>query len=246
MGKYFDEAKWQLVITQPDWYVTLYSELQTLRQQWEAADTAEATAIKQAVRGFFEHALEANELALAEHGPNLDAGRQPIDTVVIHHTSAAPGYYLPYLNAVHLLNIYVPYFMHPTVPGEEQLKGQPLWSGHVRHGRPVFYAYHWLMRMDGTFERLLEDDEIGWHAGSWGINRRSIAICLDNDYEYADPSPDILQKLGEFIAAHYPHVPSERIFGHGEASNQPTLCPGAHFDHWKSALVHAVQRAAES
>jgi hypothetical protein len=238
-AEYFDTARWQEIIQQPDWYIQLYPELQALHQQW-APDSQEAHDSKQAVRHFFESALLSGEIALGESGQDLDAQRQPIDTVVIHHTSSKPGYTLPYMNAVQMLNVYVPYFNDPTQSGEELLKGQPLWSNHIRDGRPVFYLYHWLIRMDGTAERLLKDRELGWHAANWEINCRSVGICLDNDYENQDPTPEVVQGLATFIQQHYPHIAPERIFGHGEVSLKamPTICPGTNFTHgWKLDLL---------
>lgn len=243
VAKFFDEAKWRASIVSHDWYIKLYSDLQALRDQWDKADGARSNAIKNEVRVFFERALLNGSLALAKTGPNLDAERKPIDTIVIHHTSANPGYRLSYMNAVQLLNVYVPYFSNPSgsIPGEARLRGRPLWSNHVRDGRPVFYLYHWLMRMDGTFECLLKDAELGWHAANWDINCRSIAICLDNDYENQDPSPEVLQRLSAFIIDRYSHVASERIFGHGEVSQHPTICPGTNFvSGWKRDLLRLV------
>jgi hypothetical protein len=242
MAEFFDAVRWQQIVTQPDWYMQLYPELKSLREQWEAEpDQARAEALKTEVRSFFEQGLLGNTVALAESGPDLDAERQPIDTIVIHHTGAEPGYRLSYMNAVQMLNVYVPYFINPTNEAEQELKGQPLWSSHVRGGRPVFYLYHWLMRMDGSFESLLEDRELGWHAANWDVNRRSIGVCLDNDYEQSDPDPTLLRRLGQFIAEHYPQVSRERIFGHTEVSRQPTICPGGNFQsRWKQQLISAM------
>lgn len=240
--KYFDENNWQQAIKRPDWYIKLYPELRDLRQRWEDENNPEAEELKQAVRGFFEAALENETLALGTSGPNLDAERQPADTIVIHHTSSSPGYRLPYMNAVQLLNVYVPNFNDSTTTEDEKrLKGQPLWSNHVRNGRPVFYLYHWLMRMDGSFERLLDDDELGWHAANWDINCRSVAICLDNDYETSDPSEEILNALAKFINKNYSAINTERIFGHSEVSLKGTNCPGNNFkDGWKNNLLELV------
>jgi len=245
MAVSFDEDRWRRVIAGPDWYAVLYPELKRFRDLWVASPDSEGTRrSKREVREFFEMTLQDGTLALAKSGPNLDAERKRIDTIVIHHTSSSPGYALSYMNAVQLLNIYVPYFNNPgnSIPGEQRLKGTALWSNHVRDGRPVFYAYHWLMRMDGTFERLLEDSELGWHAANWDINCRSVGICLDNDYEKTDPAADVLQKLAAFIAGQYPYVALGRIFGHGEVSKHPTICPGTNFvNSWKAELLGFIR-----
>lgn len=245
MAEFFDEVRWNRIITKPDWYVQLGDELAALRRQWETVDTDATHRMKHEVRSFFCAALQDGRLALGSSGEDLDAPRQPIDTVVVHHTSARPGYDLDYMGAVQLLNIYVPRYSQPG-PHGQNLKGQPIWSNHVRNGKPVFYVYHWLLRMDGTAERLLQDNELGWHAANWDVNRRSVGICLDNDYEHADPSPETITQLGQFIAEHYPQVAPERIFGHGEVSNHPTACPGGGFvtgTGWKQQLLAAVRAA---
>jgi len=245
MAAFFDEAKWRGAITKPDWYAVLYPELRRFRETWEKSPKSDAArASKQAVRNFFETALLDGTLMLAKTGPDLDAERKPIDAIVIHHTSSEPGYRLSYMNAVQLLNIYVPYFNKPSqsIPGESRLQGSPLWSNHVRDGRPVFYAYHWLMRMDGSFERLLEDKELGWHAANWDINCRSVGICLDNDYNHGDPTPELLHKLANFIREQYPGVALDRIVGHGEVSQHPTSCPGTNFTNvWKQQLLELIR-----
>src|SRR5437868_2525043 len=110
MATFFDEGAWRAAIAEPDWYIRLYPELKALRQQWEAAPGDERTkTMKRAVRSFFEQALQSGTIALGHQGPDLDVERLPVDTIVIHHTSAEPGYRLSAMNATQLLNVYVPY-----------------------------------------------------------------------------------------------------------------------------------------
>jgi N-acetyl-anhydromuramyl-L-alanine amidase AmpD len=144
------------------------------------------------------------------------------------------------MNAVQLLNVYVPYFMNPTVEEEKHLKHQPIWSNHIVEGKQVFYAYHWFVRMDGSVERLLTDDQIGWHAGNWDINCRSVAICLDNDYSNQDPSPVVLRAAAKIIKEHYSGVQADRVLGHREV-NDKTTCPGGNFlGGWKQQLIGLI------
>ncbi len=234
----FDEAYWRQAIKKPDWYIEAVALMSRAKKELKGEELDE---LKKQVRGFFEAALLNGEINLAKTGPNLDEQRLPIDTIVIHHTSSEPGYKLPFLNAVQMLNIYAPYFVNPTDEREKDLKGTPLWSGHFKDGKPVFWGYHWLMRMDGSFEKLLEDEQIGWQAGNWEVNRRSVAICLDNDYENKDPEPVVLQKLAKFIKKQYPQVEPERVIGHREA-NPKTICPGKNFlTTWKPLLLENLK-----
>lgn len=233
--KQFDEAYWLNRINKHDWYLELLEYLKNAEAN-PNTELEEFVVLRRRVRQFFAKQLNWDKVALGESGPDFDAPRQPVDTIVIHHTSSPPGYTLDYLNSVHMLNIYAPSFARPS-KNEEYLKGRPLWSGHFRGGKQVFWGYHWLMRMDGTFQRLLDDNQIGWHAGSWEINRRSVAICLDNDYEKQDPTNEVLQKLAAHIKKHYPDIKSANIIGHCEA-RKGTICPGTNFIAvWKPKLV---------
>lgn len=233
--KQFDEAYWRAQVKQPDWYIGLLDYLKSTEQVL-GSEAEEFIKLRRRVRQFLAEQLRLNKVALGNSGPDFDDCRLPVDTIVIHHTSSPPGYTLDYLNSVHLLNIYAPNFVYPE-EHEKGLIGKPLWSGHFRSGKQVFWGYHWLMRMDGTFQRLLDDDQIGWHAGNWEINRRSVAICLDNDYEKQDPTNEVLQKLATHIKKHYPDIKSANIIGHCEA-RKGTICPGTNFIAvWKPILV---------
>lgn len=235
----FDKNYWQKLIKKPDWYFE-YNQFIAQVKKSLGEESEDFRKLNKHIRHFFEKALLENKVALASEGLDLDKERQPIDTIVIHHTSAKPGYRLSYMNAVQMLNVYAPYFADPTDERERSLKGQPLWSGHFKGGQQVFYAYHWFMRMNGAFERLLEDSQVGWHAGNWEINKRSVAICLDNDYEHKDPDNEILRKLVIHIKAHYPQVKKEKIIGHCEA-RKGAICPGKNFiAGWKPKLLQYV------
>lgn len=235
----FKPDHWLKAIKKPDWYREFIPWYQQKEKSLEG-NTEQVKELRYLVRHFFEMALLDGKVALAGSGPDLDLQRLPVDTIVIHHTSNQPGYKLSYMNAVHLLNIYAPYFMNPTVREERDLKSTAIWSGHIKDGKPSFLAYHWFMRMDGSFERLLEDEELGWHAGNWEINKRSIGICLDNNYENKDPIDDILRKLATHIKKHYKAVNPQNIIGHSEARDG-TTCPGKNFiPVWKKTLLKYV------
>src|ERR1035437_8609641 len=87
----------------------------------------------------------------------------------------------------------------------------------------------------------LYDSEIGWHAGIWDINRRSIAIALDNDYENSKPPDLVLRAVAALIVYRYGQIPIIRVLGHREV-NQKTTCPSDLFlsgpagSGWKNDL----------
>lgn len=230
----FDRKYWQARISQADWYLEF---VPYAKAALSGLTDDQAAKLTRRFRRFFEQQLLAGRVNLAQNGPNLDKARRPIDTIVIHHTSWRPGYRLTFMEAVQLLNIYAPYYLSPTLRAERGLKGTPIWSNHFKDGRQSFLCYHWLMRMDGSFERLLPDAALAWHAGNWPINRRSIAICLDNDYEHKNPRPAVLAKLAEFIKHNYPDIKPTNIVGHLEC-RAGTICPGGNFiDGWKAQLL---------
>lgn len=232
----FDETYWAKVIRHPDWYLEFVPWYEKVQEEL-GVESNEAKKFRKTARLFFENELLEGNFALAKNGPDFDKERQPIDTIVVHHTSAEPGYRLSYMNGVQLQNVYAPHFANSKDGQKKPARGKPIWSGHFKDNRPSFLVYHWLMRMDGSFERLLNDDQIGWHAGNWDINRRSVAICMDNDYENEDPSDDILKKLAAHIKKCYPKVKADKVIGHCEA-RRGTICPGKNFlTGWKPNLL---------
>jgi N-acetyl-anhydromuramyl-L-alanine amidase AmpD len=164
-----------------------------------------------------------------------DSERQPIDTIVFHHTSLPTGVTLEELSALQRERLYVPFYQALQKEGL-------VYSGHVQNGSEVFYAYHWLVRADGKTERLLHDTEIGWHAGNWETNRRSIGICFDGNYEDSQPSTAALKSAAAIIKNNYFSVPKERIIGHCEVK-EGTVCPSGVFlsqgdtQGWKEKLL---------
>ena len=96
-----------------------------------------------------------------------------------------------------------------------------------------------MVRANGAYERILEDSNIGWHAGNWDVNCRSVAICLDGDYRETDPSPEMVTAVARIIRGQYPDIQSEKVIGHNEVIN--TACPGKNFiTGWKKKIVSNI------
>jgi len=209
---YVDRERWTREVQRPDWYLRIRDEYLELLARARACPRPTARAIADEVYRFFEHALEQQTITIARSGPNWDAQRRPVDTVVVHHTGLDPGITARRIEAIHLTRIYASYYADPA-PTDKGIRGTGIHSGHVRNGRQVFYCYHWLVRPDGQCERLLEDGETGWHAGNWAINCRSVAICLDADLSDTPPTDSALASIRQLVATHYPDVD----FGRGAA-----------------------------
>lgn len=230
-----NEKKWERYIDRPAWYLKLLPDYKRLNKRAEKNPELK-TRLKEQAYAFFERHLETEDLQLGNLGPNWDEERKQIDAIVIHHTANLPGMTLERLSAMHLLRLYASHYIYPPKE-EKQIKGQPIWSGHFHNGKQVFYSYHWLVRENGTIERLLADNEIGWQSGNWDVNTRSIAICLDGDYRQHDPSERMLGAVAELIRSSYGVVPKEHIFGHEEI-NKKTDCPGMNFlNGWKEKIT---------
>lgn len=234
----FDEAAWWNELAKPDWYVRLQPEFARLEKlATEHPDEPEYREVKHAAYPVVEKALRIRRIPLAENGEDFDAERKPIDTIVIHHTKGQPGIALPRLSAMQLLRIYAPHFAHPNGESRDAMAGGAVWSGHFYQGEQVFWGYHWLVRQDGSAEQILADDYIGWHAGDWDVNTRSIGICIDDNLTNTVPGETVLQAIAEIIQKHYGHVAHDSIVAHSEV-NRKTECPGHLFhDQWQRTLL---------
>lgn len=240
------------IVAEPLWYKEIYKESK-LRKYGQGLIAAALGGIKttqevkHAVKDLresaFEQLLAEGSIYIGDVVYDWDSERQPVDTIVIHHTSRPPGITKQRLEAIHLQRVYVPVFARPAQ--EDIAKGVtevPIYSGHVHGGRQVFQIYHWLVRTNGEAERLLDDDEIGWQAGRWDVNRRSVGICIDDDLENMSPDSAVIEGLAQVISEHYPDITEhpETIIGHSEVGGPiKTICPGNQFlDGWKQELLN--------
>lgn len=232
-----DFDKWDSVIKKPDWYFELVPEFQKLIALHDE-DRQTYESLKEEIYSFFEHALIADDISLGQGGENWDKERKSIDTVVIHHTSNLPGLSETRLSAIELVRLYAPFYFSPYPEENLKIKGKPIWSNHLRNGKQVFWPYHWSVKEDGSCERLLLDEEIGWHAGNWDVNCRSVGLCFDGDFEVTRPSDLMLQAAAKLINENYPGA---NVIGHSEV-NTKTTCPSTLFlNGWKKDLLALIK-----
>ena len=218
------KIRWEQLLSKPDWYLTIVPEIEEIRKGDVDRTEAERDANKKELYDFFELHLKNGDIALEKNSPNTDKERKPIDKIVVHHTSNPAGMAKDRLSGMELARLYAPYFYEPKIEADRWMKGKPIYSGHARNGKQVFWPYHWFVRKNGDVERLLEDNEIGWQAGNWDINCRSVAICFDGDYENGRPSDAELRAAARLIKERYPNISKENILGHREV-NPKTTCP---------------------
>jgi hypothetical protein len=238
--RYINDELWKKEISQKDWYLRLDPEFKRLENIQKDLSKEDEEELKEELYSYIERDLENGSIQLNQNYHDWDDERKPIDTIVIHHTSNDRSLTLSRLNAKHMHRLYRPFFTNPN-EDNKAIKGEAISSGHFTNGAQVFYGYHWLVRLDGSQEKLLADNYVGWHAGNWDINTRSVAICIDGNFETSSPDIKVLKSISQLIKDNYKKVPIENIFGHNEV-NKNTVCPGNGFiDGWKSTLINLIK-----
>ncbi len=224
------------LVKKSDWYVEVHSEMKKLIEKYNKTDSLDEkdnlTAQRDAFIFKLANLLEDGKVKLGDSNEfHFDSKRAPIDTIVIHHSSRPAETPIPIINAIHLLNLYVPEFSNKT----RSYFGQAIFSGHLKKGEQTFIAYHYLIMPDGKVIQNLKDQYVGWHCGNWDYNCRSIAICFHAELEESEPTEAAVRSARRLISQYNP----KEILGHREIS-QATICPGNNFlgtNGWKQKLV---------
>jgi hypothetical protein len=230
---------WRLQLSFPDWYVRLENYLRT--EIFPIVhDDPELKARRHVFYDLVSDMLKKGRIPLAKGGPDLDAERQPIQAIIIHHTEEDPDISLDKLSAIAFIRQYAKAYLDDDLYGHKGVRGEPIWSGHFRNGRQVFFAYHWLIRPDGKAERLLEDSQMARHAVQ--MNPTTIGIALSGNYEHSTPPLTQIEAAAKVIRENYSFVDIGNILGHCEVMSGRT-CPGDKFlPEWKKVLIEAVRR----
>lgn len=185
--------------------------------------------------------VDKDSQAVPQGYVNWEAERQQMgiktDLIVLHHTGAPSGMTWKELSDIQYRTLYVPRY-NSNNP-DPLVKG---WTPHSNHfhtvvGKKVevFYNFHWLIRTDGTTERLLNDDEVGWHCGDWDKNMRSIAICFDGDFTSSKPSNAALKAAAKLIVDYQQKFKIDDVVGHKDTSS--VECPGSWWPAGKTELL---------
>ena len=228
--QYINKKYWKSNLSKKDWYLRLEKEFKRYIIKPDPGEK-NAKKTKREIYYIVNEFYKKNKLFLGSSGENWDCERKPIKYVVLHHTSAPTDISLTLLSVVQLLRLYVKQYL--LKDAEPNVYGKPIWSNHFRKGKMVFFAYYWLIRSDGSVQRLLEDNQIGWHAGSWPVNCASVAICFSGDFEKKIPNKKMLNAAVKIIRENYSQVKKKNILGHGETKPEPTSCPGKYLGHIK-------------
>lgn len=129
-----------------------------------------------------------------------------IDTVVIHH-DAVP--------------------MTANYDDMKRLIGEA--NLHISKGYGHI-SYHYSINNVGTIFYCLSEDEIAYHCGSLVVNRNSIAVKFDGNFQTQKPTKQQVQAYNElmiWLTTKRPDLPKvirRSIKGHYQI--KPTACPG--------------------
>lgn len=176
--------------------------------------------------------------------------RKSFEAIVIHHTGTFANASVEFLSKIHKQRIYSPIFK-----AMKDIVGDTIYSNHFYKGKETFCAYHWLVYPDGKKVKVLKDiakingkwyvDNVGWHAGTWEWNGKTIAIAIVGNYTNSIPPLKALKAVAEIIANYEKITGKElKIYGHREVRPDPTSCPGNKFlgrNGWKSKIIEMVK-----
>ena len=91
-------------------------------------------------------------------------------------------------------------------------------------------AYHYVISGDGNYKKTRGLDEIGYHAGNWAVNKKSIGICLCGNFDIEKPSEEQIATLNKILielCESYKLKEKDIIF-HRDVVSYKT-CPGLNF-----------------
>jgi hypothetical protein len=99
-------AHWEPLLSMPAWYLTLVPEMEAFNRAIKNESPEVKSACRTLLYDYFEAHLMRGEIALSRKLEDADCERQPIDTVVIHHTSSPLGLSPDRLSAIELIRLY--------------------------------------------------------------------------------------------------------------------------------------------
>lgn len=96
------------------------------------------------------------------------------------------------------------------------------------NGYGYHIAYHFVIMKDGNVIKTRPIKEIGYHAGNWDVNTKSVGICLSWNFEVEKPTKEQLEAMRDLISELQSGYWNKlEIKLHREI--KPTACPGKNF-----------------
>lgn len=193
--------------------------------------------LKEQFKQWFSDLLKENKIILGEREEFFnDDDREQITIAVIHHTSTKANVDANYINAINLINLYYP--IYKSGFGKINNEFQPISSGHFYNNKQTFIGYHYLVFEDGKTLQVLKDSYVGFHAGDYKTNCKSIGIAVVDDLENISPTEKAISSIKDIIRK---YTTIQKVIGHKEViyneKQVDTLCPGNKWDDWKSGLL---------
>jgi|GEM_PF-4265673 len=93
-------------------------------------------------------------------------------------------------------------------------------------------SYHYICDNVGDIFQCLPETEVGYHAGNLPVNKSSIALCVQGDYNQQTlnaKQKKALKEFTDYIFTKRPDLPNlihSGLVGHREVRLSPTSCPG--------------------
>lgn len=140
-------------------------------------------------------------------GTNGKMDLKKVNVLVVHHDA-----------------VYVPANGYNTM---ERLKMEA--NDHIARGWSHI-SYHYVIDNLGDIYKCLPEDEVAYHCGNLAINKNSLAVKLDGNFEIQKPTAAQVKSLGDFIVwitSQRPDIPKivkSSIKGHFQIKS--TACPG--------------------
>ncbi|MFA5009425.1 MAG: peptidoglycan recognition family protein [Candidatus Paceibacterota bacterium] len=172
-----------------------------------------------------------------------DAERLPFEIVVIHHSEGPSNVTVAEINQGCKESLYARRYASGN--NDPYVKGLEPHSGHMINGQESFLPYHYIVYPDGTIKKGLNAltsingvwyvDQVGWHAGNWEVNCKSLSILLIGDYSNATPPSAQLKAVKKIITGLKFFNPNLEVAPHYQFNSQ-TNCPGWPFEQWQSKI----------
>ena len=225
------------MLLKPDWYLYFYDQLSEYFYNYDENKIGKEKEWFEKRKNIVEtikDSISKNKICFGTKGNNFDSEREKIDTIVIHSTSTGHGNEseddIEYLNALTLIRLYCREYSSK----KRDYHGRPIYSGHYFNNKQTFIPYHYLIEKNGKIHHILKDEYIGWQAGNWNINCKSISIAFIGSFENSEPTDIAIQSAKNIIQKY----PKSKIIGHSEIIE--TRCLGNNFlnnTKWKNKLI---------
>jgi hypothetical protein len=224
-------------LLRPDWYLYFYNQLDEYFYHYDENKIGKEKEWSEKKKSIVETIIDSrlkNKIYLGDKGNDFDSERKKIDTIVIHSTSTNPENdytnKIEYLDSLTLIRLYCREYSSK----QRDYYGKPIYSGHYFNNKQVFIPYHYLIEKNGKIYHILKDKYIGWHAGNWDINCRSISIAFIGSFKDSEPTEIALLSARKIIQKY----PNSKVIGHPEIVQ--TNCLGNNFlnnTQWKNKLI---------